>query len=334
MASDVDGDGKHFLVGNPYMTYLDMDAFFTGNTGLAKKYWKLNADGSADATVVGTPDVAWSGEKTTGYIAPMEAFFVEVAQSTSEGTKSEVTESTPATVVFNVGMMATKAKATGAEGEDAETKSYTATAPTLAITAECGGLKSRSVITLRDNADNGYKADEDAVVLLDSELDAPVAYTVSGSKAAQVNAVKRIDNIPVGVYNSGKGDVTLTIEGIGGLAEPLYLYDAQTRKSTLLEGDSHTLTVSGESHGRYYLRSTAIGSELENAISIYSVRRGQVVISSISPVKDIKVFGLNGAQVRRFSVNTTQHTFALPAGVYIVYASDGEQEHTEKVIVR
>jgi glutamyl-tRNA reductase len=51
-------------------------------------------------------------------------------------------------------------------------------------------------------------------------------------------------------------DVTVTIEGMDQLAEPLYLYDAYTRKSTLLEGDSHTLEISGESHGRYYLRSS------------------------------------------------------------------------------
>lgn len=36
----VDGDDKHFLVGNPYMTYLNMDVFLSENKDvLEPKYW-------------------------------------------------------------------------------------------------------------------------------------------------------------------------------------------------------------------------------------------------------------------------------------------------------
>lgn len=84
-------------------------------------------------------------------------------------------------------------------------------------------------------------------MLLDSELDAPMVYTVSGSKAAQVNAVKSIRNIGLGVYNETNDEVTLTIEGLSRLAEPLYLYDAHTRKSVKLEDDSYSLRVAGDS---------------------------------------------------------------------------------------
>lgn len=149
-----------------------------------------------------------------------------------------------------------------------------------------------------------------------------------------MNAVKSIRNIGLGVYNETNDEVTLTIEGLSRLAEPLYLYDAHTRKSVKLEDDSYSLQVAGDSHGRYFLRDSELGSELENTISIYSARRGQVIVSSLRPVKEIKVFGLNGSQVRQFSVNTTQYSFDLPAGIYMIHASDGEQAHTEKVIVR
>ena len=146
-------------------------------------------------------------------------------------------------------------------------------------------MKSKASLLTYDKADNGYKADEDAVVLLDSELDAPMVYTVSGSKAAQVNAVKSIRNIGLGVYNETNDEVTLTIEGVSRLAEPLYLYDAHTRKSVKLEDDSYSLQVAGDSHGRYFLRDSELGSELENTISIYSARRGQVIVSSLRPVR-------------------------------------------------
>ena len=333
LEASVDGDGTHYLVGNPYMTYLDMKKFFveTNNESLQKKYWKLDREKGIEA-IVGTPDVGWTGTETesgltiSGFIAPMEAFFVEVDPV-------KVTESTPAVVNFNTSMMATKEQATATSSA---TRSVSATAPVLTLTADRNGKKGRSVITLRDKASNTYQPQEDAVVLLDSELDAPVAYSVAGNRAAQVNALRSIDNVPVGVYSSREGDVTVTIEGMDQLAEPLYLYDAHTRKSTLLEGDSYTLELSGESHGRYYLRSSAIGSVGDNAIAVYSVQSGKVIVSSTQEVRNIKVYSLSGAMVKNYmNLNTTQYTFNLSAGVYVVHAEGRDDTvKVEKVMVR
>lgn len=319
---DVDGDGTHFLVGNPFMTYLNMEAFLNANEKvLAPKYWTLT-NGAPNASV-GTPDVDFDGESKEGKVAPMQAFFVELKEEAKASAEAK-------SITFTPDMMS----ATEAPATEVTTKSASATNPVITLTAERGDVKSRASLLTHDKADNDYKADEDAVVLLDSELDAPMVYTVSGSKAAQVNAVKSIRNIGLGVYNETNDEVTLTIEGLSRLAEPLYLYDAHTRKSVKLEDDSYSLRVAGDSHGRYFLRDSELGAELENTISIYSARRGQVIVSSLRPVKEIKVFGLNGSQVRQFSVNTTQYSFDLPAGIYMIHASDGEQAHTEKVIVR
>lgn len=326
-ADDITGEGssstkQHFLVGNPFMTYLDMSEFLSENKGLfaENKYWILE-NGSVKA-VVGTPDVPFEDAYSIGTVEPMQAFFVELAENAT------VNETT--TITFTPAMMSATMIAAGSTA----TKSASATNPVITLTAERGDVKSKASLLTYDKADNGYKADEDAVVLLDSELDAPMVYTVSGSKAAQVNAVKSIRNIGLGVYNETNDEVTLTIEGLSRLAEPLYLYDAHTRKSVKLEDDSYSLQVAGDSHGRYFLRDSELGSELENTISIYSARRGQVIVSSLRPVKEIKVFGLNGSQARQFSVNTTQYSFDLPAGIYMIHAGDGEQAHTEKVIVR
>ena len=321
----VDGDGEHFLIGNPYMGYLNMTAFFDANKNKdvleEDKFWTLDRDNGS--IVVGTPDVTdWGNGKTTGYVAPMTAFFVELKEGLAAGASK--------TITFNTSMIAQKPTTT----ENVYTKSFAATNPTLTITAERGETRSVAKLLTSDKAENGYRASEDAVVLLDSELDAPMVYTVAGSRAAQVNAVKKISNIGLGVYNAGDDEATLTISGISRMATPLYLYDAATRQSTRLEGDSYELRVSGDSHGRYFLRDAELGDELENTISIYSARPGEVIVSSLRPVKDIRVFALNGSQVRRFSVNTTRYTFTLPAGIYLIQATDGERGQTEKVLVR
>ena len=324
---DVTGEGststkRHFLVGNPYMTYLKMKEFFDENTIFDRKYWTLS-DGVVDATVVGTPDVPFGEDgAATGTVEPMEAFFVELKDDATVNDDTEIT--------FTPDMMSATEIAEGG----ATTKGATATNPVITITAERGEIKSVATLSTSDRADNGYKADEDAVVLLDSELDAPMVYTVAGSLAAQVNAVKSIDNIGLGLYNDSREEVTITINGLSRSANPLYLYDAHTGKSVKMEGDSHSMTIGGDSHGRYYLRDSEPGSELDNAISIQSTRRGRVIVSAIRPVKEIKAFSLSGSQVRGFSVNSTQYGFDLPAGIYMIYASDGERERTEKVIVR
>ena len=341
--SHVDNDGDHFLVGNPYMTYLNMGEVFKENANvLNKKYWTI--EGGTTKAVVGTPDVKWTGNETedgtgdktiTGFIPPMTAFFVEragyIEQEQTTKADGETAAPTEIQVRFTSAMMATQAKATTAP---TVTRSHSA-APVLTLTAERDGKKGRSIITLRDNADNAYQPQEDAVVLLDSELDAPVAYSVAGNRAAQVNALRSIDNIPVGVYNSRKGNVTVTIEGISQLAEPLYLYDSYTRSSTLLEGESYTMELSGESHGRYYLRSSATGSIGTNTITIYSVQNGKVIVSSTEEVRNIKAYSLSGALVKEIKINTTQYTFNLPSGIYIVRAEGmNKTVKTEKVIVR
>jgi len=328
--NEVYGDGKHFLIGNPFMSNLDMERFFekngnqeAGQGKLVKKYWVLK-DGATSATVVGTPDVGFEGgEGENGIVEPMQAFFVELDGELNAANS---------TVIFTPEMMITTKKSE----KGPSTKSASAVNPIITLTAERGDVRSVARLITSDKADNNYKESEDAVVLLDSELDAPMVYSVAGNRAAQVNALRSIDNIPVGVYNSRKGDVTVMIEGMAQLAEPLYLYDAYTRKSTLLEGDSHTLEISGESHGRYYLRSSAIGSVGDNAIAIYSVQSGKVIVSSTQEVRNIKVYSLSGAMVKNYvNLNTPQYTFNLPAGVYVVHAEgkDGTVK-VEKVIVR
>lgn len=92
----------------------------------------------------------------------------------------------------------------------------------------------------------------------------------------------------------GKGEVTLTIEGIGDWAETLYLYDAVTRKSTELSDDTYTLRLDGSSHGRYFLSAgSPTGNEgVDNAesISVYSAVSGRVVASASEALKRIQVF--------------------------------------------
>lgn len=323
-----DGDGTHFLLGNPYMYPLDVKKFFNGNlkegssseSVFAPKYWILQ-DGTSTATV-GTPDVVWEGNETEdgtniedilGQIPPMTAFFVELATPLDENTSS-------LKIKFTTSMMADAVKT-----RSIETKSLTASNPILTLTAERGETRSVARLLTSDKGHDEYEASEDAVLLLDSELDAPMVYTVAGDVAAQFNTLRSIKNVPLGIYNKKGDEVTLTISGLSRLVEPLYLYDAWTGKSKELTGDSYQLTVEGESLGRYYLRNEALASELESTISIYSLQPGEIVAaSSGATLRQVRVYSVNGELVtQRSAVGQTACRLSVPRGaIYMIYAED------------
>lgn len=331
-----DGDGKHFLLGNPYMYPLDIARFLKENeTILAQKYWTLDTK-IGEGLVVGTPDIAWENRDADAasgaVIAPMQAFFVELAaQTKAEGT---ATGTDLKVVHFDPSMMQG-----GSEKVSSSLRTATAKNPVLRLTAERDAYRSTALLTRQDDATNSYEADKDAVILLDTELEEiPQVYTIAGTRAVGVNVVRRIDQVPLGVYaGEGKGEVTLTIEGIGDWAETLYLYDAVTRKSTELSGDTYTLRLDGSSHGRYFLSA---GSPTGNegvgdaeSISVYSAASGKVVVSASEALKRIQVFTPMGRLVRTLYPARPTYTFALPAGIYIIRAEIAHDQKTVKLRV-
>lgn len=332
VSPDPDGDGTHFLLGNPYMYPLDMTKFFDGNQDASskdifnRKYWLLS-DGTASAEV-GTPDIGFgddTGATTAlGQIPPMTAFFVELSSPLDETTKS-------VSVKFTSSMMADASAPNGVN-----TRSCAASCPVLTLTACSGGVKSVAKLLVSDKADNGYVASEDAVVLIDSELDAPMAYTVAGSVAAQVNALSSVINVPLGVYASDGADVDLTLSGISQFTERLYLSDALTGQVIPLDDDSYTIHLSGASHGRYMLTSE-VSVPAASSIRVYSPNPGQIMVMSSpeNPLQRVRVFGVSGqSEVNGDNLNSPTYTLSVPSGIHVVYAENSTGKVSVKVRVR
>ena len=332
--STVDNDGNHFLVGNPYMAYLDMSAFLHANSSvLAEKYWTIDNE----KVIVGTPDVVgttgeWRDAQTTGYVAPMQAFFVERAGYNPSATTRADGETTEAKkVTFKASMTVDAATA---KGQD--TKSFSAVNPVLTLTATSKQGQSRAAVVQKSDASNQYEADKDAVALLDSEIDAPMAYTVAGSYAAAVNAIHDYKNVPLGVYAKDGEEVELSIEGASQLVSPLYLYDAVTRSTTPIDGDSFTLNLTGSSHGRYFL-TTDEGIKAAGDIRIYSPADGQLIIASTPSdrLKQVQVYDLNGRMVEsRQNVGTATCQLYVPGGIYIVRVQSEQGEAQAKLKIK
>ena len=314
-----DEHGDYYLVGNPFMAHLDMKKFFDKNTSFAKMYWLVTEKGQ-EVAVGGSGDGLIS--TGTGKIAPLQSFFVKL-KTDEAGNLVEA----PENITFTQDMQTLGGTNDGLRSANALTITATTT----------DGRTSRAAVAYDMAASADYEASEDAELFLDSNLgDVPMVYTVAGTMATSINRTSELYNIPLGVYGSKQEMVTLSFGGLNQFSSAT-LYDAQEQTETPLR-EGKTVSVPATS-GRYFLRAgTPTGNEViaRNAFLVYSVGGGKVMVtSSNTPLKDIRVYTMGGAQVRSIQASGMQQEIYLNRGIYLITVSDqdGLQE-TKKVLVR
>lgn len=304
------GDGNYFMVGNPFLSAIDVHAFLSANIDvLEQKYW---AHSGSDPMTGTATDGGWittvAGDAS---VEPYGAFYVQ--RKAGDAGKGDVT------VKFTPAM---QAKWHTEGGGDTPGR-----ISPLRMTAASGAGSSAAALAYAATASNGFGDGEDVQVIEGisrQSAEIPLVYTVAGDTAVSVNIVKDRTVIPLGVY-AGEGEpVTLTFSNVASLQQPV-LYDAVNGNETPLT-EGYTLELSGSSHGRYFLRAegpatgiteTAAGS---SDISVYSPVADRLVVASGSGLRSVSVWSVGGALLR--SEN--------PAGLSCVI--DGI--HDEVVIVK
>ncbi|MCM1108124.1 MAG: hypothetical protein NC388_03585 [Clostridium sp.] len=317
--NDPDGDGRYYLVGNPYMAPLDMQVFFAQNPALFPTFRTLE-----DGTQVVShreEDGTWltngTGDQATR-VRPLQAFFVELDPQAQ----------TPHQITFTPEMMATEGGTTNAGRSEG-----------LMFTASRNGRHHSALIARRDRTGTDYDPHRDASLLIDPHTkgDTPLVYTVTGQRMTSLSSMAELNNVPIGVYNVRGEEVALTIEGMAQWDEPLYLFDAQTGDSTPLTGDSHTIRLIGSSHGRYFLRNRkeTVEASTGDDIQFYSPEAGSLIIAASVSLKKIEVYTPNGTQTCSLSPDSPVCKLSLQRGTYIVKAiTSTERQYDGKVIVR
>lgn len=309
--------GDLYLIGNPFISHLDMNLFLSKNTGVIEpKYWAVE-DGIQNIAAVTDNDKDWIS--TTGAsvptIAPLRSFFVKKAANAAKDAK----------ITFTADMQTLAESTTG-----------TSTNALLLTATTQDGRQSRAAISYDAAASETYEASEDAELFLDSNLgDLPMVYTAAGTMAASINRTSGLYNIPVGVYAPGaKGEtVSLTFSGVDGFSYAT-LYDAETRTESPIHEGSR-FTVPANTAGRYFLRAgvpTANEAVQESAIRIYTVGGGTLVVASTDLLRTVRVYDFAGRLVaNETGLRTTQCRIELPEGSYIVKAESERGEEEVKI---
>ena len=323
-------DGKFFIVGNPFVADMDVQRFLEANNDvLEQKYWIVADNGDLMTGVWSESSANWVTVDGTGsavYVEPYRAFFVE--------RKASDTETGELTVKFTKAM----------QNPNEQIAEEGTTTQGLAIEALGDGGRSTALVSFSGRADDGFTEGED-VQLVDfgSGATVPMVYSVAGQKAAAINRLSGAQQIPLGVYAPGEDEaVTLTFRGVGNLAEAS-LYDAETRTETPLT-EGYELTVTGSSHGRYFLRAAGDFTSLDElpqdaatGVSVYSVLPGELIVAAARQrLESVVVYDASGAQVFSSGALAQEVCKAggLQAGTYVVVVQAGGRTESHKIALQ
>ena len=286
--------GDEFLVGNPYMSSIDMVEFCKDNPSVEPSFriWNGN-DFDTYSVDISTGEVTPTNPGTSPYISPLQGFFLKYTGSGSISFDVKHISTVRKTLAFNL----RSSQATGEEN-------------LLRIKADNGSAASYTVIAYKEGASNGYVAGEDVQKLF-SPLDyVPSIFSLTDDIPVDFNFINDSGNItiPLGIKTGQTGGISLTFTGMDNYDKALKieLIDALEDKTIdLTKLSSYTYsfnnTETGILNGRFSLRvSTSLTSihDVNSAdnLNVYGDSKGIYVVSS-EPVQKLEIFDISGKKL-------------------------------------
>lgn len=358
--------GKSNIIGNPFMSHLDIDQLWETNMDKFNPYYRV-WDGEKFYTYLITNDgeTIWQGELPDGtvtdengnpplaqQIPPMAGFIIDMIGDATEieiipnlvSTKPYMPYSNADTEVpeVNVG--------TGSAKVIQKKNTYNKPQNVLSLVLKMNENKSRAVVGLFHRASDNYKPAEDVYKLFSPLKNVPEIYTVSEGNAIEINALndaasKKI--LPIGIKTTEKGHFSITVENTDNFNAYAYLHIWDAKENIfydVLRQPTVNLTKDVEDNveGRYYLimeESPTGVDEIINGVSFVnvSVRESWITIKSDAAlINRIELFDLAGRKIyQKNSLNSNEEHFTAGTdnGIYIirVHTNKGKEEY--KIII-
>ena len=221
----IEKEGNRFLMGNPFMAYLDIKEFLVSNKDKvsAVQIYKNSQYHSITLSEDGQSLILPSGVSTTD-IAPMEAMFI--------WTKAPATQ---LEVNINKEMFHQKGTASARLYRSLAVNRRVANNQ-LSLQAHMNGQSASCMVLQSQKASDGFQTGEDITLLMDNEVIPEVCiYTVADRKALSLQRMRLSNRIPVGIYVKKAGNVTLDFANVGSSWNRWKLLDKVTGKSYSLQ---------------------------------------------------------------------------------------------------
>ena len=308
------GSSSLFLVGNPFITDMDLARFIKHNVDkgtIKPNYWIVTADGQETGTITDDGAVGTAAPR----VAPFQGFFVEAVNPVEN-----------LTLEYDESMMLRRHK-TG--DEPVGVRSHGDRMSALKVNAVTSGRRTSSALIL-DASDYGSDAC-DVMALDNRSLDVEsVVYTVKSGRALAINFADSLNGTEIGVIADDDSETTLEFTGTE-MAGKLYLYDRVDESYTPLS-EGMTYNVTGAAVGRLYITDGADIDALPSGIQLVTDGNSVTVRDGAqSGTISLEVFDTLGHQVLAMTDDSSELTFTLPRGFYIVKVATAKEDTIAKI---
>lgn len=303
---------KTFLLGNPFMSRLNIEKFLEVNENVSSVRVEVeNESGGMEEQTVSK--VASTGNATT--IAPMQAFYV-----TTNGEASQ-----QITLLLTPEMIDGSKKATE-ESKPAEAKGLKVCVESLKTRSKSAAMlvMENSETAYDVSAGSSFKNSVWVPTLLDSEVKSPLkVFGIQQSQAYDILPMTGATSL--GIYLSQKDSIRIEVKPIQGVDMSGYvLHDMLSGADYSL--DSPLIIADAEtSLGRFVIRSRygstdATSVDTDQRISIVKEGSSVLVQSASGQLKSVKVIDLNGRIISRVQGNGSRCLKAsIATGIQIIH---------------
>ncbi len=326
------------LIANPYPSYLNaMTAINVDTTKVYPTIWYRTKSGAYSfETVNSSSGVGTNG--VTGYIPPMQAFWIRVKPNANP------TQNNEATLTFT-NSMRNHAGTYGAFTTTTLKAPFLIQDKMLRLTVSNGINTDETVIYTNANASNVYDI-YDSNKMSNDNVAIPELYSVLGSENLVINGYNQLPEnveIPLGFKTGQSNSFTITAKQISNFNDgTLFLKDKlMDMEYELTEGTEVTFSsdiVNTTSRFSLILKvnSTVTGTEpvadLNKDWSVYVNKNSQIVVSDVKAGSTISVFNATGQKIMERKAlsqpEVLQDNFST--GIYMVTVNN----QLKKVIVK
>ena len=300
---------KTFLLGNPFMSHIDIQKF-------------LKANDNVGSVIVQTPQgeqtIAKAGESV---VATGDATSIEPMQSFKVVSNGE--QSTSLTILLTTEMIG-GTKKPAAEGAD---MGETTRALRVNVQSLTNGCKSASLLLMADEAANDVAA---VPTLMDNEAKADVkVFGVARSNAYDIMPLAECT--PLGIYLNRKDSISIEVVAVDDTAADDYVLHDNLTNADYALGTQVVVDNAETSIGRFVIRkagaSDALKAEASQGISIMQQGDFVVVASAADNLQSVEVRDLAGRLISKVQADGTHSLKTkISRGVQIVsiVLNDGE----------
>ena len=312
----LDNASDYFVVGNPFMTHINIQKFLADNPNIRElKVYDGNAMNSAilsDGELVSNTDGTWTS------IAPMQAFFARVE-----------TASTTCQINFKKDMLETQPENNQMllSYQDNENRAMESSNQVM-IKAKVGnGASSQALIRFNDHASTAFVNGEDGALLVDNEARPQIqVFTLANNRAADIQQTPQTDHITLGVIMAEPAPLELSLTG----DTDWNLYDIKTGMTySMAGGNIVNLGTVSSSTGRYVLVRdvTAIENiKPASGLTLSRTSHGTISIRTAdgSALGECSVYSIDGKLIDSTRGGMSEVELKAAKGICIVKAAKAD----------